>query len=356
MKIDKSTVATFASGGVVVLAASLVPVASPLATAEVAINPPVVAQASHAQTEAVVESQDRQHLNSPEQRNQRKQRKKYVFMETQQADGKPVRWNPCETIKWSFVEGRSRHRKYAAKAFRQVSRINGLQFQRVSGEADIEIRYKGGISLGLAKLNSSGVGGDRAYWTSGEILFNSKFYLRSSPSAHDRRVQRGIVFHEVGHIMGLGHVRDKSDIMHHINYGDVTSFTRGAKAGLRKLGLSQGCIVPSRVTEISAEASGLGLAVTIRGDRFSEWEIDAEDGVTLRPVNSVDQGWGDGICNADYEDDCALAEQVVARDSGRFEFPGARCGVDYYLRITGTTDFGGPIGGDWNGLTTQIRC
>ncbi len=353
MKIDKPRMATFVSGGVVVLVASLVPIVSPLATAQVASSLPANAQISKQNSEVLVHEHDGVDHDGPRLR---KQRRKYDFMATQQGDGKPVRWNPCETISWSFAEGRKRHKKYAARAFRQVSRINGLEFQRVRTAADIEIGYEGRIPLGLAELESKGAWGESSYWISGEISLNSKFYLRSSPSAHERRVQRGIVFHEVGHIIGLGHVSNKSDIMHHINYGDVTSFTRGAKAGLRKLGLSQGCIVPSRVTEIVTEASGLGLAVTVHGARFSEWHIDTDGGITLWPVNPVDHGWNDEICNADYEDACRLAEHSISGDSGRFEFPGARCGLDYYFRATGTTDYGDPIGGDWNGLTTRLSC
>lgn len=53
---------------------------------------------------------------------------------------------------------------------------------------------------------------------------------------HGKQVVRGIVLHELGHLVGLGHVTDTRQLMYPQSQAGVTGFGAGDLAGLAALG------------------------------------------------------------------------------------------------------------------------
>ena len=53
---------------------------------------------------------------------------------------------------------------------------------------------------------------------------------------HGKQVVRGIVLHELGHLVGLGHVTDTTQLMYPQSQAGVTGFGSGDLAGLAALG------------------------------------------------------------------------------------------------------------------------
>ena len=59
--------------------------------------------------------------------------------------------------------------------------------------------------------------------------------------ADDMELSRQVWLHEIGHLVGLGHVTDKDEIMSRTPLESSSSFGEGDLAGLAKVGVSQGC-------------------------------------------------------------------------------------------------------------------
>jgi hypothetical protein len=53
--------------------------------------------------------------------------------------------------------------------------------------------------------------------------------------------QGPVILHELGHLMGLGHVRAAGELMHPSG-GGVVDFGPGDREGLRQLGVDGGCV------------------------------------------------------------------------------------------------------------------
>jgi predicted Zn-dependent protease len=72
------------------------------------------------------------------------------------------------------------------------------------------------------------------YVSGGATLDRDSFDALDSPP-DGRTLQRAIVLHELGHVVGLGHVDDPRQLMYADNVGQL-DFAEGDRAGLAKLG------------------------------------------------------------------------------------------------------------------------
>jgi hypothetical protein len=76
-------------------------------------------------------------------------------------------------------------------------------------------------------------------YVSGWIALNAD---DPNPPGFDLPGQQGpVILHELGHLMGLGHVRPFGEIMHPAG-GGMVDLGPGDEEGLRQLGASQGCL------------------------------------------------------------------------------------------------------------------
>jgi hypothetical protein len=190
--------------------------------------------------------------------------------------GAPVRWNPCETITYAVnVRGvNSPVRPDLKEALRRVTRATGVEFESVGTTKETfmsayrRMRYQGVIrkaeliliwvdhedyrsilrrlqdprpSIAFAKT-MAGLYVDRDQYFGGIIVMDED--ATSSRGFADRYTHGSVLLHELGHIMGLDHVRDPDQLMYsgrHPNY-DLRDFGPGDLEGLRRLGMEAGCL------------------------------------------------------------------------------------------------------------------
>jgi hypothetical protein len=199
------------------------------------------------------------------------------------ADGTPVRWDPCTPIEvvWSDRHAPPTARADIVTALDRVAEASGLPLrlagrteERPSGSrppyqperygqrwAPVLIAWADPAAPGLPLRDTDrgvavpiavGPAGDRTYVT-GQLLLNAE---RDDllPGFGDRAEAWGAtLIHELLHVLGLGHVDDPAQLMHvHPGRGPVT-FGDGDLAGLAAIGPAQGCrpVPPARPVTVA---------------------------------------------------------------------------------------------------------
>lgn len=193
---------------------------------------------------------------------------RYALVRT---DGAPVRWDPCEPVRYvTDVRGAPYVTALAdvQAALARVTHLSGIAFEHV-GETDeqadpdrapVLTRYGShrwapvlitwtdasrvptlaGTVVGTAQTIPAG---REAVYVSGAIYLDADEQMR--PGFGTGRSWGTVLLHEVGHLVGLGHVDAETEVMHpggERNQPAATvRFGPGDEEGLRTLGLSAGC-------------------------------------------------------------------------------------------------------------------
>jgi hypothetical protein len=185
----------------------------------------------------------------------------YTFAATQPGSEEPVSWNPCRDIEYVVnPAGAPEHwRRLVERSVATVSRATGFRFA-FGGETDDRnftdrigvLGRSAPVLIGWADEEEvpdlagdvAGVGG-AAYletsgrWTysTGMVVLDTDVFVDLSPGAGPRAfdLQAAILDHELGHVVGLGHVESRAELMHADNIGR-TSFGPGDLQGLALLG------------------------------------------------------------------------------------------------------------------------
>ena len=144
--------------------------------------------------------------------------------------GETTLGEPSGTITWSadFVDdltiassfNESQITAALDAAFEAWENVAAIDFQEVSSGADVTV-VAGALSPGVAGTASYSYtgGGPIAEITSGEVTFASG--LTWSPYGGSGGVDfYAVALHEIGHILGLGHVDDETQIMHDVIFAD----------------------------------------------------------------------------------------------------------------------------------------
>lgn len=193
------------------------------------------------------------------------------------ADGTPVRWNPCEPIGWVFNPAAAPPGVEVDlnRAFGEIAAATGLRFRYLGltderpqrerspyqperygdedwapilvswtrpGETDVPLAPTDrGVSVPVAVGD-----GDVDVFVSGQVVFNPDRPLVAG--FEDRRSSWGAtILHELGHAVGLDHVDDPVQLMYTFPGEGPATLGPGDRRGLAELG-SGGCLdVPEPV-------------------------------------------------------------------------------------------------------------
>lgn len=215
----------------------------------------------------------RQASNPPvEGSGQTQQRRVFAFLNLNVFD-EPVRWNPCEPIRWVF------NPRYAPKgaladvrvAVRRLSQVSGLRFiyegltdERVPklhrvpydpvryGDrwAPILVAWWPQDKTGVLDPKTAAYGAPTwlagpehmpAYYVSGELAVNADISML--PGFGTPRSRGVVLQHELGHLVGLSHVNDPGELMYGHSIGrTATDWGPGDRQGLQELYEEPTCI------------------------------------------------------------------------------------------------------------------
>jgi hypothetical protein len=186
--------------------------------------------------------------------------------------GTPTRWNPCEPIHYVVNASLAPPGSISDvhEAVRRISAATGISFV-YEGVTDEEAsiyrdvfqpdRYGprwAPVLIAWADPDDSDipfVRGDRVaagvavpvipttrfedVYVSGWIAINAD---DPNPPGFDLPGEQGpVILHEIGHLMGLGHVKTAGELMNPSG-GGVTDLAAGDREGLRELGAAGGCV------------------------------------------------------------------------------------------------------------------
>jgi len=207
----------------------------------------------------------------------------YAFLDATRLNGQrsPVRWNPCQPIEYQlqFEVRPPGARSSIAAAIEEASRATGIPF-RYDGPATVGAHALftrsfiadpvGAVYLPvlIAVVSRAtfhtfetskraiafshpeeGKGALRHQYVAGVVVVDgSARYAQAG-----RWSLRLVVQHELGHLIGLGHVRAPDELMfsfevaHHTIPDPISGWGPGDLRGLRRLGADQGCLETVRV-------------------------------------------------------------------------------------------------------------
>jgi hypothetical protein len=186
--------------------------------------------------------------------------------------GTPTRWNPCEPIHYVVNADLAPQGSIedVFEAVRRVTAATGIEFEyegptheeasiyrnmyqpdRYGGrwapvliawadpdDSDIPFERKDRVAAGVAVPDIPSTRLEDVY-VSGWVAINAD---DPNPPGFSFPGQQGpVILHELGHLMGLGHVRARGELMHPAG-GGVVDFGPGDLEGLRQLGADGGCI------------------------------------------------------------------------------------------------------------------
>lgn len=189
----------------------------------------------------------------------------YRFMAHQKGQGKPVTWSPCRPIHFLTREAGqpAGGGLLVQQAFGIVAAATGLQFVDDGGTAEGPSADRSAYQprkygkrwapvliawatpdevpdFGVDVAGEAGAvpattrSGDQAY-VSGIVYLDGAKLQRIS-TTQGAAAARVIILHELGHLVGLQHVNDPSQVMFPRSSGSVVAFGQGDLAGLAALG------------------------------------------------------------------------------------------------------------------------
>ncbi|MFC5731641.1 MULTISPECIES: matrixin family metalloprotease [Nocardioides] len=177
----------------------------------------------------------------------------------------PVTWDPCREIRYEInLEGAPDDEDetvaFVQAAVAEVSSVTGLQFDYlgptdrrpewkeqfvpvgrrepvlIAWATEDEVEELEGNVAGVGGAVAVRRGGDRwLRYVSGGVTLDIEVFDELEGEGDGERYQRAILLHELGHLVGLGHVDSPGELMYPDNVGQL-DFSRGDLNGLVRLG------------------------------------------------------------------------------------------------------------------------
>ncbi len=182
----------------------------------------------------------------------------HAFLQTE-FDGMPVGWDPCRPVRY-VVNPAGAPAQWAtlvSDAVAEVEAATGLDLvdegtttdrtfedrEARGPDADpVLIGWADATEVGELAGDVAGLGGavsvsdgSRRHYTTGSLALDTETYARLAGRADGEEVERAILLHELGHVMGLAHVDDRGELMYTQGVPRAT-FGPGDREGLAALG------------------------------------------------------------------------------------------------------------------------
>lgn len=185
-------------------------------------------------------------------------------------NGKPVRWNPCQSIHWrsntsrgpkgglgvlksavaTIASATRTHWVYDGPTSR-VPRVSVLN-ARSSAAQPVVLGWTDRYSSDLLSGRSASTAGmTRTLWFSSTSSHGTVSATRAAVVALNRASRlplhgavswQTVATHELGHVMGLAHSRTSAEVMAPVLSTRISSLQAGDRAGLQRVGRDAGCI------------------------------------------------------------------------------------------------------------------
>ncbi|MGQ7296542.1 matrixin family metalloprotease [Quadrisphaera sp. KR29] len=190
----------------------------------------------------------------------------YAVLETDEATGAPITYSSCQPVRYvTHLDGAPAEvEELVAEAVAMVSGASGLTFvdegstdeeptpdreaqlDRYGEDAwapvliawtdDDAIPDLAGDTVGLAGSQAYSDGEGRVAYVSGDVMLDGPDLSDILTERTGRAQVRAVVAHELGHLLGLDHVDDPTQLMYAEDNPDVVEPAAGDLAGLAAMG------------------------------------------------------------------------------------------------------------------------
>ncbi|MDH2414344.1 matrixin family metalloprotease [Nocardioides sp. CER19] len=174
------------------------------------------------------------------------------------AAGDPVTYDPCKPIHYVINPAGAPpdYLAFIMPAIDAAQEASGLSFaydgisedswqsrQEGTKPRPIVIAFLPQLKSATATSDTVGLGGSTAltmngivmpHYVTGAVALKRDWFARQSAD-HKTAAEQAVVMHELGHVLGLGHVDDPSQLMSAVNQGQL-AYGAGDLNGLAKLG------------------------------------------------------------------------------------------------------------------------